>query len=91
MVPSLQVLITVFTYWNFRTSMYMCVLPFQTDTAAILADIRKHASGDGLTTEEYLMWTVNNPLPMDFLNLLFQVSVYTCYFKTAVAITLFMQ
>lgn len=71
--------------------MYMCVLPFQTDTAAILADIRKHASGDGLTTEEYLMWTVNNPLPMDFLNLLFQVSVYTCYFKTAVAITLFMQ
>ncbi|XP_023716699.1 ubiquitin carboxyl-terminal hydrolase 32 isoform X2 [Cryptotermes secundus] len=45
----------------------------QADTAAILADIRKHASGDGLTTEEYLMWTVNNPLPMDFLNLLFQV------------------
>ena len=45
------------------------------DTTALLADIRKHASGDGLTTEEYLMWTVNNSLPMDFLNLLFQVSV----------------
>ncbi|XP_068086711.1 ubiquitin carboxyl-terminal hydrolase 32 [Anabrus simplex] len=46
----------------------------QVDTNAIMADIRKHAtSEEGLTTEEYLMWTVDNPLPMDFLNLLFQV------------------
>jgi len=52
----------------------MCLLSF-TDTSAILSDIQTYASGDGLTTEEYLMWTVNNPLPVDFLNLLFQVSL----------------
>jgi len=52
----------------------LCLLSL-TDTSAILADIRTYASGDGLTTEEYLMWTVNNPLPVDFLNLLFQVSL----------------
>jgi hypothetical protein len=59
--------------------------------AAVLADIKKYASGDGLTTEEYLMWTVNNPLPMDFLNLIFQVSMYTCHFKTAMTFSLVMQ
>jgi hypothetical protein len=33
------------------------------------------------------MWTVNNPLPMDFLNLLFQVSVYTFYLQIVMAFT----
>lgn len=81
MVSSLQVLITVFILESncYSVGAYICLLPLCTDTAAILADIRKHASGDGLTTEEYLMWTVNNPLPMEFLNLLFQVSLYTFY------------
>jgi hypothetical protein len=26
-----------------------------------------------ITLEEYLVWTVNHPLPEDFVNLLFQV------------------
>ncbi|KAK7789457.1 hypothetical protein R5R35_012652 [Gryllus longicercus] len=49
--------------------------PFgKVDAGSIMADIRKHASSQqGLTTEEYLMWTVDNSLSVDFLNLLFQV------------------
>ncbi|XP_075218366.1 ubiquitin specific protease 32 isoform X2 [Lycorma delicatula] len=46
----------------------------QVDEAATIKDLNHHAASDkGLTVEEYLMWTVNNPLPMHFLNLLFQV------------------
>ncbi|XP_046386606.1 ubiquitin carboxyl-terminal hydrolase 32 isoform X1 [Ischnura elegans] len=46
------------------------------DTDAVIAEIRRNSqssSQDGLTQEEYLMWTVGNSLPLDFLNLLFQV------------------
>ncbi|XP_046979817.1 ubiquitin carboxyl-terminal hydrolase 32 [Schistocerca americana] len=46
----------------------------EVDVEMVMKDIRRHATSEkGLTTEEYLMWTVENPLPMDFLNLLFQV------------------
>lgn len=43
--------------------------------SAIIKELSCHAtsSDKGLTVEEYLMWTVDNPLPMHFLNLLFQV------------------
>ncbi|XP_039299269.1 ubiquitin carboxyl-terminal hydrolase 32 isoform X1 [Nilaparvata lugens] len=40
----------------------------------LMKELNNYAGSDkGLTVEEYLMWTVDNQLPMDFLNLLFQV------------------
>nr|CAD7196012.1 unnamed protein product [Timema douglasi] len=45
----------------------------QVDSDSILADICQHGNSGGLTMEEYLIWSMDNPLPMDFLNLLFQV------------------
>ncbi|XP_026279470.1 ubiquitin carboxyl-terminal hydrolase 32 isoform X3 [Frankliniella occidentalis] len=39
----------------------------------IISDIKKYASNEGLTLEEYLIWTVDNNLSSHFLNLLFQV------------------
>jgi len=35
--------------------------------------MQSYASREGLTTEEYLMWTMDNPLSLHFLDLLFQV------------------
>nr|CAD7570560.1 unnamed protein product [Timema californicum] len=46
----------------------------QVDSDSILADICQHGNSGGLTMEEYLIWSMDNPLPMDFLNLLFQSS-----------------
>ncbi|XP_034237598.1 ubiquitin carboxyl-terminal hydrolase 32 isoform X2 [Thrips palmi] len=43
------------------------------DPSSIISEIKKYASGEGLTLEEYLMWTVDNSLSSHFLNLLFQV------------------
>ncbi|CAH0394748.1 unnamed protein product [Bemisia tabaci] len=44
------------------------------DVDSILADINQFSSiQDCLTMEEYLMWTIDNSLPLDFLNLIFQV------------------
>lgn len=46
----------------------------ESQISAIISDIRKnYASTEGLTLEEYLMWTVKNNLSSHFLNLLFQV------------------
>lgn len=47
---------------------------FISDPVQIIDDIKKYASSEGLTLEEYLMWTVDNNLSSHFLNLLFQVS-----------------
>lgn len=47
--------------------------PDQIDAKSVVAELASRASDKGLTIEEYLMWTVDNPLPVDFLNLLFQV------------------
>lgn len=44
------------------------------DPVLIIEDVKKYASSEGLTLEEYLMWTVDNNLSSHFLNLLFQVS-----------------
>ncbi|CAI6345795.1 unnamed protein product [Macrosiphum euphorbiae] len=39
----------------------------------IVSDLIKRSTDKGLAIGEYLMWTVHNSLPMDFLNLIFQV------------------
>ncbi|XP_050522495.1 ubiquitin carboxyl-terminal hydrolase 32 [Daktulosphaira vitifoliae] len=39
----------------------------------IVSDLIKRSTEQGLAIGEYLMWTVHNSLPMDFLNLIFQV------------------
>lgn len=39
----------------------------------IVSDLIKRSTDRGLAIGEYLMWTVHNSLPMDFLNLIFQV------------------
>ncbi|XP_054279647.1 ubiquitin carboxyl-terminal hydrolase 32-like [Macrosteles quadrilineatus] len=39
----------------------------------VLSELRKRASPKGLTIEEYLIWSMENNLSMDFLCLLFQV------------------
>jgi len=40
----------------------------------IVSDLIKRSTNKGLAIGEYLMWTVHNSLPMDFLNLIFQVN-----------------
>lgn len=40
----------------------------------IVSDLIKRSTNRGLAIDEYLMWTVHNSLPMDFLNLIFQVN-----------------
>lgn len=42
----------------------------------IVSDLIKRSTDKGLTIGEYLMWTVHNLLPMDFLNLIFQVNKF---------------
>lgn len=42
----------------------------------IVSDLIKRSTDKGLTIGEYLMWTVHNSLPMDFLNLIFQVNKF---------------
>lgn len=44
------------------------------DEEEVLADMKRRASPKGLTIEDYLMWSMDSPLSMDFLCLLFQVS-----------------
>ncbi|XP_050441466.1 ubiquitin carboxyl-terminal hydrolase 32 [Adelges cooleyi] len=39
----------------------------------VVSDLIKRSTDRGLAIGEYLMWTVHNSLPMDFLNLIFQV------------------
>lgn len=39
----------------------------------IVSDLIKRSTNRGLAIGEYLMWTVHNSLPIDFLNLIFQV------------------
>ncbi|KAG8233419.1 hypothetical protein J437_LFUL013413, partial [Ladona fulva] len=60
-----------------KTPQELAVDPYgDLDVDAVINEIRSStptASKEGLTQEEYLMWTVGNSLPMDFLNLLFQV------------------
>ncbi|XP_063220318.1 ubiquitin carboxyl-terminal hydrolase 32 isoform X2 [Bacillus rossius redtenbacheri] len=46
----------------------------QVDVTTIVSEIREKTVGDGgVTVQEYLIWTVANPLSVDFLNLIFQV------------------
>lgn len=42
----------------------------------IVSDLIKRSTSRGLAIGEYLMWTVHNSLPMDFLNLIFQVNMF---------------
>lgn len=42
----------------------------------IVFDLIKRSTDRGLAIGEYLMWTVHNSLPMDFLNLIFQVHFF---------------
>ena len=44
-----------------------------TDREVVLEDIKSHRSGDALTLEEYVIWTVHNNISMDFLDLIYQV------------------
>lgn len=45
------------------------------DIEVLIEDIKCHRSDKFLTVEEYVMWTVNNDISLDFLNLIFQVKL----------------
>lgn len=51
----------------------------ETEEKEILCELGSRASPKGLTIEEYLMWSVDNPLSSDFLCLLFQVRVHLIF------------
>uniref|UniRef100_A0A1B6CHY2 ubiquitinyl hydrolase 1 n=1 Tax=Clastoptera arizonana TaxID=38151 RepID=A0A1B6CHY2_9HEMI len=46
---------------------------YNLDEELIMRELTSRASPSGLTIEEYLIWTVENPLSLNFLSLLFQV------------------